>query len=91
MGILAVVVLHFPDAQLVLVAPDHLAAIARFLIDGNAFGNRAGQIAARLVAQVAVGEFLHGRGGQVFIGKFAPHEGAGSIRRTNALDSLQSG
>ena len=84
MGILAVVVLHLPHAQLVLVAPDHLAAITGFFIHGNAFGDRAGQIAARLVAQVAVGVFLTPRRSGPHR-QFAPHKRAGPIRRLMRL------
>ena len=89
--ILAVEVIHFQDAKLVLVAPDELASVARFIIDGDAFGDRACQLAVRLVAQVAVGELLHLRGAHVLIGKFAAHEGTGTIRGTDALDPFQGG
>ena len=91
MRVLPVEVLDLPGAEFALVLPDDLAPVARALVRREALDDRARQLAAWLVAQVAVGDFLHLLGAHVLIGELAAHERARLVRRTDALDPLQGG
>ena len=91
MVVLAVVVLHLVDAELVPVVPDQVAAVVRSRVQRNAFGDGTGQVAARLVTQLPVGELLHLRRREVFVRELAAHERPGLVRRVDAPDASQGG
>ena len=74
---------------MLLVLPYQLSAVARFRVHRHLFVDRAGQFAARFLAQETVGVFLDFRVAHVLVGELAAHEGPGTGRGTYALDPLQ--